>query len=194
MISYPMKKHLLFFAMLLWSGLAVQAQEEATMEKTPAVKQPRLSPPDTVRGAADKDVSITVAYSQPSLKGRKIGSADFVPYGKVWRLGANEATTIEFGWPAIIDGKTLPAGKYGLYAIPGEKEWVLIFNSVWKVGGLDYTNNEAAGSKTDVLRITVKREKAAAYTERLKFYINSSGGPGKVYFVWGDYLVGFNVR
>ncbi len=184
----------LFAALFLSISLFTQAQDMPATAKAPVAKKPRPSPADTVRGTVDKDVSITIAYSQPSLKGRKIGNADFVPYGKVWRLGANEATTIEFGWPAIIEGKTLPKGKYGLYAIPGEKEWVLIFNSVWKVSGLDYTNNEAAGSKTDVLRIAVKPEKAKEFTEKLKFVIESSGGPGNVYFVWGDVKVPFGVR
>jgi hypothetical protein len=71
--------------------------------------------------------SIEISYSRPGVKGRKI-FGDLVPYGKVWRTGANNATTIMFGEEVTIGGKKVPAGKYGLLTIPGETEWTIIIS------------------------------------------------------------------
>jgi len=162
-----------------------------TVSTAPKAKKPRPSLPDTVKGTTKNGVDITVAYSQPHLNGRTVGK-EIAPYnGKVWRVGANEATTIEFSKAVKIEGHDLPAGKYGLYAIPGENEWVIIFNSVWKIWGLNYTLDEATGSKTDLFRFTVKPEKAPATAELLKFSVEKSGD---VSFVWGDVKVGFKVK
>src|SRR6187431_2271455 len=68
-----------------------------------------------------------VTYCQPSARGRKVMGA-LVPYGEVWRTGANEATVIEFDKPVKVEGKDLAAGKYSLFTIPGESEWTIIFN------------------------------------------------------------------
>src|SRR5215470_6274066 len=69
---------------------------------------------------------IEMSYSRPGVKGRKI-FGDLVPYGKVWRTGANQATTITFGDDVTVGDKKVPAGKYGLLTIPGENEWTVIF-------------------------------------------------------------------
>ena len=71
--------------------------------------------------------SIEISYSRPGVKGRKI-FGDLVPYGKVWRTGANNATTITFGEDVTIGGKKVPRGKYGLLTIPGESEWTFIIS------------------------------------------------------------------
>jgi len=154
-------------------------------------KKPRPSLPDTVRVTTKSGVDIVIAYSQPGIKGRTLGK-EIAPYnGKVWRLGANEATTLEVSKAVKIEGHDLPAGKYGIYAIPGEKEWVIIVNSVWKIWGLNYTLDEATGSKTDLFRFTVNAEKAPAFAELLKFSADKSG---KVSFVWGDTMVSFRIK
>jgi hypothetical protein len=83
-----------------------------------------------------------------------------VPFGEVWRTGANEATTIEFDKPVKIEGKELAAGKYALFTIPGESEWTVIFNSDTKQwGAYNYKD------KDDVLRVKVKPSKAPAFVE-----------------------------
>src|SRR5258705_13398511 len=92
-----------------------------------ADKSSRPSPPATATGKVN-GATITINYSSPSVKGRKIWGA-LVPYDKVWRAGANEATIFETDKDIKIEGKPLHAGKYSLYAIPGEKEWTFIFNS-----------------------------------------------------------------
>src|SRR3982751_3976794 len=85
------------------------------------------SPPAKVSETTSKGVTISIDYSQPSVKGREVGK-DIAPYGKVWRTGANEATVFEVNKDVKVEGKSLPAGKYGLYSIPGKDEWVIIFN------------------------------------------------------------------
>ena len=84
-----------------------------------------------------------------------------------------------------IEGKSLPAGKYSLYSIPGQKEWVIILNKTWNQSGTEYS--QAA----DALRVTVKTKKAPAFTERMTFKIAKTG---VVSLMWGDYLVSFNVK
>jgi len=147
-------------------------------------KGPRPSPPDTVK-AVTKAGTIEVDYSQPGVKGRTVGK-EIAPFGdKVWRTGANEETTISFSKDVKIEGKELPAGKYSLWTIPGEKEWVIIINKRTTDWGTDYKPDN------DVFRVTVKTQKAPEFTEKLKFTIEKSG---KVSFAWGDYMVAFNVK
>ena len=90
-------------------------------------KSKRPSPPETASGTV-AGATITINYSSPSVKGRKIWGG-LVPYDKVWRAGANEATTFETNKSIKIEGKELPAGKYSLFATPGENEWTVILNS-----------------------------------------------------------------
>ncbi|MBL7866130.1 MAG: DUF2911 domain-containing protein, partial [Cyclobacteriaceae bacterium] len=88
-------------------------------------KSKRPSPPRTAEGSID-GVKVKIDYSAPSAKGRKmLGGIE--PFGKVWRTGANEATTFEIDKPIQVEGKTLAAGKYELFSIPGETEWTIIF-------------------------------------------------------------------
>ena len=84
------------------------------------------SPAETVSGKAG-NATVTIAYGSPSVKGRKVWG-DLVPYGKVWRTGANDATTIEFSSDVKIEGQALAKGKYALFTIPEETGWTIIFN------------------------------------------------------------------
>lgn len=102
---------------------------------------------------------VKVVYCQPSARGRKI-MGGLVPYGEVWRTGANEATTITFDNDVKIEGKDLPAGKYALFTIPDEKEWTIIFNKDTKQWG-HYNYNQAQ----DVLRVKVKPAKTGEFVE-----------------------------
>ncbi|MDP4131765.1 MAG: DUF2911 domain-containing protein, partial [Bacteroidota bacterium] len=81
-------------------------------------KSKRPSPPETATGTVG-GASISINYSSPSVKGRKIWGG-LVPYDKVWRAGANEATIFETDKAIEVEGKNLPAGKYSLFAKPGE--------------------------------------------------------------------------
>jgi len=93
---------------------------------------------------------IEISYSRPGIKGRKI-FGDLVPYDKVWRTGANNATTITFGDDVTVDGTKIPAGKYGLLTIPNANEWTVIFTKQ-----TDVTNAAAYKQDQDVLRVKAK--------------------------------------
>ena len=147
-------------------------------------KSQRQSPPAQASETIGSGAVITIDYSQPSVKGRKIGS-EIAPYGKVWRTGANEATVFEISKDVKVEGKTLAAGKYGLYSVPGEKEWVIIFNKTWKQWGTQYTEAD------DALRVNVKTEKSSSFTEKLTFAVAKNGN---VSLMWGDVQVDFKVQ
>jgi hypothetical protein len=128
----------------------------------------RESPADSSSGKIGK-ATITINYSSPSVKGRKIWGG-LVPYNKVWRAGANEATTFNTDQNIQVEGKLLPVGKYGLFLIPGENTWVVIFNRVFdQWGAYDYDKS------SDILRVEVKSKKSSSLNERLIYKINSDG-------------------
>ena len=147
-------------------------------------KTDRPSPPksesETVNGT-----ELTIDYSSPAVKDRTVWG-DLVPYGKTWRTGANEATTLTVSKDVKIDGKSVKAGKYGLFTIPGEKEWTFIINSVWDQWG-DY-NYDAS---KDVTRFTAKPYRLDEKEERLKFEISADG---KVELEWDQVGVSFMIE
>lgn len=164
---------------VLFIGFTVNAQT-----KPPVDKSKRPSPPAKVTETISSGTVVSVDYSQPSLKGRMIGT-ELAAYGKVWRTGANEATVFEVSKEVKINGKLLAAGKYGLFTIPGEKEWTIIFNRTWEQWGTDY--KEA----NDALRVIVKPSTAKEATEKMTFKILKSGD---VDLYWGNVKVGFSVK
>ncbi len=95
-------------------------------------------------------VAVKVVYGRPQKKGRTI-FGNLVPYGKVWRTGANEATEVTFYKATTFGGKKIPAGTYVLHSIPGEKEWTIILNKNLNVWGAYEYKPEA-----DLVRFTVK--------------------------------------
>ena len=107
--------------------------------------------------------TITVTYSRPGVKGRTI-FGELVPWGEVWRAGANEATTVEFSAGVKVNGQDLAAGKYGVWVIPRENgEWTIIFSSNADVWGLPYDDSG------DVLRITTQAREAPEPLEWLTY-------------------------
>lgn len=143
-----------------------------------ADKSTRPSPPMEIKGKL-QDAQVTISYSAPSVKGRTIWG-DLVPYGKVWRTGANEATIFETDKDLVIHEQKLPAGKYALFTIPGETEWTWVFNSVsdqW--GAYKYDVSK------DVLRINTKPQKSPVFNEQLRFDIVDA----KVSLSWENLLI-----
>jgi hypothetical protein len=112
-------------------------------------KKPRISPKAEVMQIVGL-TNVNISYSRPGVKGRNIWGG-LVPYSKVWRAGADEATRFTFSSDVMIEGKRLPAGSYSFFTIPGQKEWTLIFNKIADQWGA-YEYNEAE----DALRIKVK--------------------------------------
>jgi len=133
----------------------------------------------TINGA-----TISINYSSPSVKGRVIWG-QLVPFNKIWRAGANAATTIETDKDLTIEGSKLPAGKYSFFVIPSEKECVLIFNKVSKMSG---TSNY--DEKQDQLRVTVKQQLSDVNTESLVYVINKKG----IVLSWEKWNIPFSVK
>jgi hypothetical protein len=148
---------------LLFCSLAQAQQDKST----------RPSPPATATGKIG-DANIIINYSSPGVKGRKI-FGELEPYGKVWRAGANEATIFETDHEIKVEGKKLPAGKYSLFATPGEKEWTLILNSQTGQWGIKRGGEANRDPANDVLTVTVKPRKAETLTERLVYLVNKNG-------------------
>jgi hypothetical protein len=175
-----MRKALLFFSILITT--AALAQQQA-----PAVKYPRLSQKSSLMqtiGTTD----MTITYSRPGVKGRKVWGT-LVPYGQVWRTGANEATTISFSDDVTINGQPLKAGTYSLHTIPGEKEWTLIFNSVANQWG-SYSYDQTK----DSLRVKATPT-TASFVEWMSFEVPVlSTDQATVALRWDNVAVPFTVN
>jgi len=134
------------------------------------------------------DARISLVYHRPNTKARKVWG-ELVPFGKVWRTGANEATVFEISRDVTVNGKPLPAGKYSLHTIPNKDEWTIIFNKTWNQWG-SFNYDE----KQDALRITVKPEKAD-FQETLSYnFENITANAAQVSIVWEKVKVPFTVN
>ena len=113
-------------ALLLGVSAGAQSPTPAPQPTPVPVRLPQVSQSASVKQTIGLN-DVTITYSRPGVKGRKIWGA-LVPYGSVWRTGANSATTIQLAEDVLVEGQPLAAGTYSLHTIPGEKEWTLIFN------------------------------------------------------------------
>ncbi len=134
------------------------------------------------------DTKITITYHRPSVKGRPIWGS-LVPYGQVWRTGANDNTTFEVSRDVTINGQALAAGKYGFHTIPEKDQWTIIFNKV---------NNEWGSfkydQKNDALRVKVAPMANSVMQEAFVFNFDSvSNRSTNVSFSWDKLKVGFTV-
>jgi len=166
-------KKLLILAIAAGSFIIADAQ----------LKTPAPSPTQTIKqdfGLA----SIELAYSRPGVKGRKI-FGDIVPFGAIWRTGANNATTITFGDEVTIGGTKVPAGKYGLLTIPAKKSWTIIISKQ-----TDVTSPAAYKPEMDVIRVTsdVNTTKAATETFTIQF-ANIKPTSCDLYIMWDKSVV-----
>ena len=166
------------FSALLFSTNIANAQDED--------KSKRPSPPAKVTQIITGGTVVSVDYSQPSLKGRTMGKDVEPMKNQVWRAGANEATIFEVSKKVTVEGKALPAGKYGLYMLSGDTDWTVIFNKT-------STNWGADGYKEadDALRVKVKPGQSANTNEKLKYTISKEG---KVSLLWGTLDISFMVK
>ncbi len=125
--------------------------------------------------------SVEVEYSSPAVNGRNI-FGDLVPYGELWRTGANRASKLMLDGATLINGKTLEAGEYSIFTIPNEKEVAVIFNKNPDQGGTgDY--DEAM----DAVRVTVPFKKSTQKVERMRFTIENTTLDGAdIVFAWAD--------
>ena len=148
---------------------------------------PRSSPRASVMQAVG-GADLEIAYGRPAVKGRTVWGG-LVPNGRVWRAGANEATRFVVTRDVRIEGRTLPAGTYTFFAIPGEAEWTLIFNRVprqW--GAFDY--NPAF----DALRVAVKPAERP-HEEFLRYTIQPAApNAAVVTLAWETHAVSFRIE
>jgi len=171
------------FAMSLAVGIAIAMATPATAQ----LETPRPSPWASI----EQKVGVTdlaITYYRPGVKGRTIWG-ELVPFGKVWRTGANNATTFSISTDAKIDGHDLAAGKYAIHTIPGKEMWTVIFNSDWDKSGMEY--DEAK----DVLRVEVKPRAMAERVERMQFAVPElDDDSARVALQWDMLEVSFEVE
>lgn len=142
--------------------------------------EPRPSPMAVARMQKD-DTYIKVMYNQPHLRNRKM-LGDQIPYGQVWRLGANEATEITLTQDVKLGGEEVEAGTYSMFAIPGEKNWTIILNSdlgLW--GAYEYDESK------DVVRFEVPVKKSREKYEPFTIKFNEMGNA--MMMMWDDKMV-----
>ena len=146
------------------------------------------------------DTEVTFTFNRPGVKGRTIWG-ELVPYGfsegnkysdnkpYPWRIGANENSTFETNKDILVEGQKLPAGKYGLHAIPGKEEWTIMFsknNSLW--GSYKYNQEE------DALRITVKPQEAPHQEWLFLGFTDLEGTKATAYIHWEKLMVPFKIQ
>ena len=132
-------------------------------------KAKRPSPPEQAACKFTDGKTVTIDYSSPRVKGRKI-YGDLVPYGKVWRTGANEATSFVTEADLTIAGVTVPAGHYTMYSVPGQNDWKLVINKQTGQWGTVYDE------KQDLARIDMKTEPLTSPVENFTIAFDPHGG------------------
>ena len=136
------------------------SQHQVATEKPAASKSPKKTAMEIVDGN-----HFHIEYSSPSVRGRQIFGG-LVAFGEVWVTGAHKATWIQFDKPVKIGNQNIPAGKYGLFTIPGEQEWTVILNAVWDMHLADDYN-----ANKDVIRFTCTPETLENTVESLTYSV-----------------------
>lgn len=128
--------------------------------------QTKKASPEQVVGFSEAGFDISMKYSSPSVKGRKI-FGELVPYGEVWRTGANEPTTFDTKTDLYIAGELLPAGHYTFWTIPNEKTWSLIWNKKDYSWGISFSGKTSRKPEEDALLINVTSKTTESLIENL---------------------------
>ena len=121
---------------------------------------------------------IAIEYGRPSLKGRELDT--LAPPGRVWRLGADEATILRTSRSLLVGESRLAAGSYSLYAIPGAAEWLLIVNKQTGQWGTSYDDRQ------DVMRVPLTASALSPAAEQLTIVIDAEAGSGSLAILWGS--------
>jgi hypothetical protein len=180
-------RHRLFAGLLIGLSITISASAQTP---SPFKKYDWIMPQASPAASVSQTVGVTdisISYHRPELKDRTL-TTNYLPYGKVWRAGANEATTIIFGTDVSIEGKPLKAGTYNLYMIPGATEWTVIFNTQSKQWGA-FTYDE----KGDVLRVPVTPQTAEMRTRLEYSFPEVTDNSARVMMSWGTIRVPINV-
>jgi hypothetical protein len=178
---FSIKKEITMKKMLLTILLAISSQIFSQIDL------PRLSPKAAVSQTIGY-TEISVEYSRPSVHGRKIWG-DLVPYNKVWRTGANEATVIQFTTDVSINGNKIPAGRYSLFTIPNEKEWTIIFNKVDKQwGAFNYKEDQ------DLIRFNVTPTENEFVESLIYYFSDITSNSVLLNIAWEKIKVSFKIE
>jgi hypothetical protein len=171
-----MKKFALLAAALFALATIAPAQMSMSDEKA---KRP--SPPASAECKFSDGKSIKIDYSSPRAKGRKIfGEGDaLVPYGKIWRTGANDATTFVTDSNVTVGGKAVPAGSYTVFTVPKAGEWWLVISKTTKEWGTDYP-----GEKEDLTRAPMKVSKTSGPVENFLIAFDQGGSKCTLRMEW----------
>ena len=168
-----MRKLLAFLAV---GGLALGMM--AAVGSAQKDKSSRPSPPANATCTLADGKTITIDYSSPRAKGRKI-FGDLVPYGEVWRAGANEATTFVTTEAVMVGGKHVPAGNYTLFAIPDKEKWTLIISKKTGEWGIPYP-----GAEQDFARVDMKVSATASPVENFTIALDKAGAGCTLRMEW----------
>jgi hypothetical protein len=168
-----MKRILAAWAMFLM-GLTVFAASSCAQQD----KGARPSPPAKAECKLADGKTITIDYSSPRMKGRKI-FGDLVPYGKVWRAGANEATTFVTTGETSVGGTTVPAGSYTLFVVPTADKWTLVISKTTGEWGTKYS-----GEANDLARVDMAVSKTSAPVENFTIDFDQAGGGCTLQMKW----------
>ena len=176
----------LFLALGLVASILATAQQKPTdLDKSPMDMSywPSNFPMLKLSGKASGEPFARVIYGRPQKNGRVL-FGDIVQYNSIWRLGANEATEIEFFVPVKIDGKLVPKGRYTLYSIPNENNWTLILNTDnFSWGNFSYN------AKKDLLRVQVPVLKTMDTTEAFTLYFEETNLGAGLIILWDQVKV-----
>ncbi|MFM6970054.1 MAG: DUF2911 domain-containing protein [Sediminibacterium sp.] len=176
----------LFLALALVASILATAQQKPTdLDKSPMDMSywPSNFPMLKLSGKASGEPFARVIYGRPQKNGRVL-FGDIVQYNSIWRLGANEATEIEFFVPVKIDGKLVPKGRYTLYSIPNENNWTLILNTDnFSWGNFSYN------AKKDLLRVQVPVLKTMDTTEAFTLYFEETNLGAGLIILWDQVKV-----
>lgn len=142
----------------------------------------RLSPKDTVEFKLN-DLKLEVFYNRPSKKGREVFGA-LVPYDKVWRTGANEATTFETNKNLMVDGIYIPTGKYSIWTVPNDSVWKVMFNTKEYPWGVDEQMQPLWDPNYDILEIDVPVEALDKVVEQFTIAFDNSTDDLKLTMAW----------
>ena len=174
------------FALPLFALLAISAGSLFAQER--GNEEARASPNAAVSQTIGT-TEVRITYGRPSVNDRTIFAADgLVPYGEVWRTGANEATTISFSSDVMIQGESLSAGTYSLYTIPGEDTWTIIFNNTANQWGTNYDDGQ------DALRVEAEAESGAAREMMMFYFEDVTDSSGTCVLHWADVRVPFEIQ
>jgi len=182
-----MKKTFLSFAIF---AIAIIASNNTLAQKFPRLD---VSPMDAAAYPSDwknSDKLVKIFYGRPQLKGRSLSSLAQVTDKGVWRTGANEASEITFFKDVLFGGKTVKAGTYTLFTIPGEKEWTLVLSTVRNVWG-HYTYDE----KDDILRVPGQVSESEETIEAFSIvFSQAEKNVVMMYMGWGNTVVSVSLE